>query len=176
MIGKRISSVLLMSSLAMLTSCNRDITATQIQHTKMDKMMAGSRAHLTYMADNAMLHDMSLADLHFVPHTRELSGTGIARLDRMAVMLDTYGGTVRYETYATNEAFIQERLDHVREYLATTGCDMSRVEIKTMLSGGRGMSAVKALGTEDKLGVEDKAAQMGMKKRSDIVRRSFSGS
>ena len=67
MIGKRISSVLLMSSLAMLTSCNRDITATQIQHTKMDKMVAGSRAHLTYMADNAMLHDMSLADLHFVP-------------------------------------------------------------------------------------------------------------
>ena len=136
MIGKCISSAMLVSILAMLASCNSDVkTATQMQHAKMDKMMANSRAHLTYMADNAMLHDMSIADFHFVPHTRELSGTGIARLDRMAVMLDTYGGTVRYETYATDEAFVQERLDHVGEYLATTGCDMTRVEIKTMLSG-----------------------------------------
>ena len=156
MIGKCISSALLMSVLAMmLTSCNRAITATQMQHAKMDKMMADSHAHLTYMADNAMLYDMSLADFHFVPHTREVSGTGIARLDRMAVMLDTYGGTVRYETFATDEAFVQERLDHVREYLVTTGCDMSRVEIKTMLSGGRGMSAVKALAAEAKATAPD---------------------
>jgi len=110
--------------------------------------METPRAHLTYMVDNALLHDMSIAEIHFVPHTRELSGTGIARLDRMAMMLDTYGGTVRYETDVTDEAFVQKRLDHVHEYLATTGCDMSRVEVKAMMSGGRGMSAVKALAAE----------------------------
>ena len=116
----------------------------------MDKTMESPRANFTYMADNAILHDMSIAEIHFVPHTRELSGTGIARLDRMSTMLDTYGGTVRYETYETDEAIVQKRLDHVHEYLATTGCDMSRIDVKAMLSGGRGMSAVKALAAEAK--------------------------
>lgn len=150
MFGKRLFSVLWLSLFAIMTACNRDITTTQMQHTRMDTMMGGSRAHLTYMVDNALLHDMSIAEIHFVPHTRELSGTGIARLDRMALMLDTYGGTVRYETVVTDEAFVQKRLDHVHEYLATTGCDMSRVEVKAMMSGGRGMSAVKALAAEVK--------------------------
>lgn len=147
---KRLFSVLLLSLFAIMTACNRDVTTTQMQHTRMDTTMATPRAHLTYMVDNALLHDMSIAEIHFVPHTRELSGTGIARLDRMAMMLDTYGGTVRYETDITDEEFVQKRLDHVHEYLATTGCDMSRVEVKAMMSGGRGMSAVKALAAEDK--------------------------
>ena len=85
---------------------------------------------------------MSIAEIHFVPHTRELSGTGIARLDRMAMMLDTYGGTVRYETDVTDEAFVQKRLDHVHEYLATTGCDMSRVEVKAMISAEKPLEAL----------------------------------
>lgn len=150
MFGKRLFSVLWLSLFAIMTACNRDITTTQMQHTRMDTMMETPRAHFTYMVDNALLHDMSIAEIHFVPHTRELSGTGIARLDRMAMMLDTYGGTVRYETDVTDEAFVQKRLDHVHEYLATTGCDMSRVEVKAMMSGGRGMSAVKALAAEVK--------------------------
>lgn len=136
--------------LATNSACNRDLTATQIQHTRMDETLAKPRAHLTYMADNAILQDMSIADIHFVPHTLELSGTGIARLDRMAVLLDTYGGLVRYETYNTDVGFVQDRLDHVREYLDTTGCDMGRVEIKATMSGGYGMSAEKALAAEEK--------------------------
>jgi hypothetical protein len=143
-------STLMLSLFAASTACNRDLTATQMQHAKMDETMAAPRAHLVYMADNALLHDMSVADLHFVPHTHELSGTGIARLDRMAVLLDTYGGTVRYETFSTDARFVQARLDHVREYIATTGCDMGRVEVKAMLSGGRGMSAEKAIAAEEK--------------------------
>ncbi len=134
-----------------MTACNnKELTTTQMQHARMDATLEKPRAHLTYMVDNALLHDMSIAEIHFVPHTRELSGTGIARLDRMAVMLDTYGGTVRYETDVTDEEFVQKRLDHVHEYLATTGCDMSRIDVKAMMSGGRGMSAVKALAGETK--------------------------
>jgi hypothetical protein len=103
------------------------------------------REHFTYMVDNAMLHDMSVADVHFVPHTAELSGTGAARLNRMATLLDAYGGTVRYETFSTDDAMVKHRLEHVREYLALTGCDMGRVEIKAMISGGRGLAATKAI-------------------------------
>ena len=149
MFGKYACSTLLLL-LATSSACNRDLTATQMQHTKMDEMLTKPQAHLTYMVDNAILQDMSLADIHFIPHTRELSGTGIARLDRMAVLLDTYGGLVRYETYNTDARFVNDRLDHVREYLDTTGCDMSRVEFKSTMSGGYGMSAEKALAAEQK--------------------------
>ena len=40
---------------------------------------------------------------------------------------------------------VKQRLEHVREYLALTGCDMGRVEIKAMISGGRGLAATKAI-------------------------------
>jgi len=99
----------------------------------------------TFMADNAMLHDMSIADIHFVPHTSELSGTGVARLTRMAKLLEIYGGTVRYETFEKDEALVEARLDHAREFIAGTGCDMDRVKVETMISGGRGLKATEAI-------------------------------
>lgn len=98
-----------------------------------------------YMVDNALLHDMSVVDLHFVPHTAELNGTGAARLTRMARLLNVYGGIVRYETEQTDDALITRRIAHVHEYLADAGCDMSRVEVKSMLSGGRGIRATDAI-------------------------------
>jgi len=120
-------------------------TANQRTLDTIDRSMNAPRDHWNDMADNAMLHDMTVADLHFVPHTAEISGTGAARLDRMAALLDAYGGTVRYETYESDEAMVQQRLEHVKEYLTTTGCEMSRVEVKAMISGGRTIDARKAI-------------------------------
>ncbi len=117
--------------------------AVEMQH--MDHAKAHYGSHLTDMADNALLQDMCVADFHFVAHSGELSGTGVHRLDRMALLLNTYGGTVRYETNLRDEELINKRLDHVREYLAVAGCNMDRVEVKAMLSGGRGMAADKAI-------------------------------
>jgi len=115
------------------------------------------------MVDNAILHDMTVADLHFVPHTAELNGTGVARLDRMTYLLDVYGGIVRYETFEKDESLVAGRLAHVQEYLESTGCDMSRVSVKTMISGGRGMRASDAIrimkaGTAGAAGSSDGAA------------------
>lgn len=138
--------------------CEKLKTATDLQTDLIDKSKEAPREHFTNMADNAMLHDMSVADIHFVPHTAELSGTGAARLNRMATLLDTYGGTVRYETFNTDEAFVKLRLEHVREYLALTGCDMGRVEIKAMISGGRGTSASKAIVVDAKGPAKDAKA------------------
>jgi hypothetical protein len=107
------------------------------------------------MVCQAALSDMSVADIHFVAHSSELNGTGTYRLDRLAPLLETYGGTVRYDTSLTDSKLVQERIAHVREYLATTGIDTKRVDVQVMLPGGEGMSgkeAVKALqqGTADK--------------------------
>lgn len=97
------------------------------------------------MVVNAAAQDMSIADFHFVPHTTVLNNTGEVRLDMLLGILDQHGGIVRYDTPATDEKMIQSRLDSIRSYLADAGCDMSRVDVKTMLSGGRGMSAASAM-------------------------------
>ena len=131
-------------------TCKKFQTANDLTLQQIDRSMKEPREHLTNMADNAMLHDMSVADIHFVPHSAELSGTGAARLNRMATLLDAYGGTVRYETFITDEALVKQRLENVREYLALTGCEMDRVSIKTMMSGGRGMTATKAIKVDAK--------------------------
>ncbi len=124
---------------------NKAMTGTDIEMRNMDCAKAHYGTHMTDMADNAMLQDMSVADFHFVPHTSELSGTGADRLDRMAALLNTYGGTVRYETDLGDQELLKKRMDHVREYLAVAGCNMDRVEVKAMISGGRGMAADKAI-------------------------------
>ena len=111
----------------------------------MNATRANYGAHLSYMRDNAVLRDMSVADIHFIPHSAELSGVGEIRLSRMARLLNTYGGTVHYETLADNEAMIKQRLAHVREYLALSGCNMERVVITTGMAGGRGMPGDEAV-------------------------------
>lgn len=154
MLGKSLTTLSLVAATSLLLvaagcnhcdKCQCFATGNQRANQEMDRSLDEPRDHWTDMADNAMLHDMTVADFHFVPHSAEISGTGQARLERMAMLLDVYGGTVRYETFETGDALVKQRLEHVREYLATTGCDMKRVEIKAMISGGRGMLATKAI-------------------------------
>ena len=162
MFGKYRRCIPLSALIVVLAACNGKLTTTEMQHERMDDMRAAPRPHLAHMVDNATLHDMSLADIHFVPHTTELSGTGIMRLDRMAVMLDTYGGTVRYDTTLTDEFMIAKRLEHVSDYLATTGCDMGRVKLEAAMAGGRGMPADDAIkGKERAAEGDDQAGGSG---------------
>jgi hypothetical protein len=120
-------------------------TANEMSMRRMDEGLNRYGEHFSYMIDNAILQDMSVADMHFAGHSSEISGVGQARLDRMAHLLNTYGGTVRYETLLRDEDLVKERLDHVSEYLALVGVDMSRVEVKAMMSGGRGMPGDEAV-------------------------------
>ena len=131
--------------LVAVAGCKSAPTGTNLSMQRMDESRDAPRSHLAYMVDNAILHDMSVADLHFVPHSAELNGTGVARLDRMAKLVDVYGGTVRYETALTDQFLISQRIENVREYLSVTGCDMGRVDVRAMISGGRGMPADEAI-------------------------------
>ena len=139
--------LLLLASPLLIASvgCNRMHTATKMQLARMDEARETYGGHFDQMVDNAILRDMSVADIHFIPHTTELSGIGVARLDRLARLLQVYGGTVRYETLMKDEALVQQRLDHVGEYLALAGCDMDRVELAAMMSGGRGLPGDEAV-------------------------------
>lgn len=128
-----------------LSACNGMRSSTDLLTKRMDEAKASYGRHLTYMVDNAILNDMSVADAHFVLHTSELNGIGAARLDRMARLLNTYGGRVRYETTSNDEAMVGERIQHVREYLALAGCKMDRVEVSVGRAGGHGMPGREAV-------------------------------
>ena len=156
---RAVAHVLAVSFLAFAAAgCNGSWrNATQLQLTRMEEGKNQFGAYRNHMVNNAILHDMSIADIHFIPHSIELSGTGVARLNRMAPLLDTYGGIVRYETMLMDDEMIASRLDQVREYLDLTGCDMSRVELKVMLSGGRGMPASDAIQGEENVAAQQKS-------------------
>lgn len=147
MLGKHPLLVLLPTLFVVTTACHDIHTTGELQRRQIN---ASRRNPVTYrnymhMVDNAILRDMSVADIHFVRHTSEVSGIGEARLNRLAKLLNTYGGIVRYETELDDEALIQQRLGRVREYLALSGCDMDRVEVAQMISGGRGMPGDEAV-------------------------------
>ncbi len=131
-------------------SCNGPSTPHQIQNAHMDRSKELYGAEYVAMSDNAMLQDMTVSDLHFVAHTSELSGTGAARLDRMAGYLNTYGGIVRYATHLDDGDLVAARLKHVGDYLEISGCDMDRVKVKQMISGGRTGSAEDAILVEQR--------------------------
>ena len=97
------------------------------------------------MVDNGRGRTLAIADVHFIPHSSEISGLGEATLERFAPYLETYGGTLRYETYLTNEKLVVKRIAHAREYLALIGCDVDRIHIRAMMSGGRMITAVDAI-------------------------------
>lgn len=125
-------------------------TTTEMASEKMDDSKSKGVSGFLDMSDNAILNDMTLADFHFVPHTSEISGTGAARLDRMASLLDAYGGVVRYETYEDDVSLVEQRLSHVTEYLSLTGCNMSRVQVRAMMSEGRTIPATEAMAIANK--------------------------
>ena len=154
MFGKHRCLFLLPALFVAGPACNDIQNTSDVQHARMDETRWAPRPHLAYMVDNGMMHDMALADIHFVPHTAELSGTGTARLDRLSVLLDAYGGVIRYETFLTDEILVQQRLAHVREYLETIDCDVDRVKVRALMSGGRGMPGDEALTAREKAAAE----------------------
>ncbi len=98
----------------------------------------------TPMADNAMLADMSMSDAHFVPHTSELSGTGVRRLDRYASLLKIYGGTLHYDGTG-EEAMSKARIDRMTQFLVCAGVDPNKFSVEPGMAGGSGMRSDEAL-------------------------------
>lgn len=114
-----------------------------------------------YMQDNALLADMSISDIHFVPHTAELNGLGARRLNRYAQLLGVYGGTLHYDTELdVNDPLINRRMEHAAEYVKLAGLDPDKFEIVVGAPRGRGMPGHEAIDALDAAKTSDKAAAM----------------
>lgn len=98
-----------------------------------------------YHNDQGMMADMSIADVHFIPHQSTLSGTGEARLERYAELLATTGGTLTYETELADEKLVQDRMRAAREFLAQSIPSNNRIDVVLGMPGGRGMGVAEAL-------------------------------
>ncbi len=98
-----------------------------------------------YMTDNALLADMSMSAVHFVPHQSELNSLGARRLNRLAEILKIYGGTVRYDGTTDDAKLASDRISQIKEYLLARGLEANRMEIKRAMAGGEGMNASEAI-------------------------------
>lgn len=98
-----------------------------------------------YHDDQGMMADMSIADMHFVPHTADLSGVGEARLERYAELLAGRGGTINYDTASTDETLVADRLATAKRFLAQAMPSQKSIEVAVGPAGGRGMDHREAL-------------------------------
>lgn len=98
-----------------------------------------------YMSDNAILSDMTVSDMHFLPHRAQLNGLGEQRVMRLAHLLNAYGGTVRLSTNLTDDELIHQRSEVVVAQLAEHGVDTTAELMRVDLPGGAGMDAAQAI-------------------------------
>lgn len=96
------------------------------------------------MTDNALLSEMAVFDVHFVPHTAELNGLGERRLARYASLLKHYGGTLRFDSTVDDEDLVNQRMAQVREFLTIAGVEEENLDVVRGIPGGEGMLAVEA--------------------------------
>jgi hypothetical protein len=97
--------------------------------------------YFAYHDDQGMMADMSIADIHFVPHSPQLSGVGEARLQRYAELLAASGGCLHYDTALHDENLIEARLATARAYIKDALPSAKTIEIALGMPGGRGMNA-----------------------------------
>ena len=128
-----------------MVGCNKPpqrLNAPPQGHSNYPNRMQDTFVH---MVDNAMLEDLSLADIHFVPHSVELNGTGARRLERYSKLLTVYGGSIQYATSQANDPLAEGRMASIRTYLATTGIASERIKVTQGLPGGVGLTAREAI-------------------------------
>lgn len=147
MIGQCVRVLLPAAWLTLAVGCQSTQSVHPSLNQEIDRDLLGR--FFDPMTQSAAAHDMSVADIHFVPHTAVLNGLGILRLDQLRPMLDRFGGTVRYETYSTDSDQMDARLASVTTYLTDSGVDMANVEVTNMISGGRGMTTAAAIKAQE---------------------------
>ena len=98
-----------------------------------------------FMVDNAMLGDMNMSSVHFVPHQAELNSLGVRRLKRFASLLDIYGGTLRYDGTEPDPQMRSARMQKLSNFLVDAGIKKDRYNVTEALAGGAGMAGEEAL-------------------------------
>lgn len=120
----------------------------------------------SYMTDNALLADMSVSDMHFLPHRALLSTLGQQRLSRLAQLINAYGGTIRFNSNLEDEALLDKRSSTIVEYLAELGLDTSSEIVTRDIRGGSGMDASEVILIKVNEGTYDPTRDAGSKATS----------
>jgi hypothetical protein len=110
---------------------------------------------LTYMADNALLSDMTVNDTHFLPHRALFNDLGERRVARLASLMEAYGGTIRFNTDLTDDQLVAERIARVVNFLAEAGIDTTREVVMRDIPGGKGFAAAEAVLIKATIGTYD---------------------
>ncbi len=100
--------------------------------------------YFAYHDDQGMVADMGIADIHFIPHSADLSGTGEVRLGRYAEILATSGGTIYYEPQTRDQALIDARVASAKAFLEQAIPSTKTIEVAVGLRRGRGISSQEA--------------------------------
>lgn len=142
---RNIALTCLLVGFAVLAGCNEPAKrANAVEHGG-DESEASPQAE-TYknMVDNALLADMSVSDMHFLPHRATLSRLGIDRVTRLATLIQAFGGQIRMSSDETDEKLVSERTAAITEFLTTAGIEHADTLVVRDMPGGRGMSATEA--------------------------------
>ncbi len=137
--------VLVLSAELLISGCDQGQERFIETSITLDKARLHGDARRQAMVDNAMLQDMSLGDILFVPHSTELNSLGEQRLQRYADLLRPHGGTLYLEATSTDEQFNQARIQSITNFLASAGIAEDRIATEVGLRAGRGIAAVEAI-------------------------------
>ena len=113
------------------------------------------RETYTQMTDNALLSDMTMNDSHFLPHRALMNDLGLRRLNRLAELIEAYGGTICLNTDETDESLIARRMQAIVDYLSEVGLDTTDELVVVDMPGGTGMLASEAILIKQKEGTYD---------------------
>ncbi len=99
------------------------------------------QAPFVYMADNALLEDMSVSDYHFLPHRSELNTLGRQRLWRLATLMEEYGGDIRFDSDLSDPRMRADRTTAIIAQLSEYGVDTRTELVRDGMRGGSGRAA-----------------------------------
>lgn len=104
-----------------------------------------SQGTFVYMSDNALLADMTVSDMHFVPHRAMLTTLGEQRLCRLASLMEEYGGTIRFDTDLAEQNLIDARTRTITGFLSECGLETTGQTVTPDMPGGEGIPAAEAV-------------------------------
>lgn len=138
---------------AVMSGCNQPESRMNAPPHGMPENVHEMQGTYTYMADNALLADMSISDMHFLPHRAQLTSQGEQRVERLAELMRAYGGTLRLSSRGLDAGLLSQRAAAVRARLAECGVDTTQEVLVQDMPGGAGMDAAQAILIRKELGV-----------------------
>jgi hypothetical protein len=134
-----------LSGLALLVGCENASQSTTVTLDPVQLQMRDYQGTFDYMADSALLADMTLSDYHFLPDRPILTPLGEQRLRRLAALIDAYGGAIRFNTDSRDPVLVAQRTATTMEFLKTQGVDTTVDVLVEEMPGSAPMQAKEAI-------------------------------